>query len=111
MFHSDLKQIYLKKNPMTGSHSLIIDLSNDVISYILSSFKKNHIFSCNQTYCIGMVSVTSTSMKIRPPTAEVTPRNWPMCVQIVQYNTIFFFKNLKHSPQKMIIYDRLSIRR
>ena len=37
MFYSDLKQIYfIKIIPMTGSHSLIIDLSNDVFFHILN---------------------------------------------------------------------------
>ena len=35
MFYSDLKQIYfIKIIPKTGSHSLIIDLSNDVFLHI-----------------------------------------------------------------------------
>ena len=41
MFYSDLKQIYfIKIVPTTGSHSLIIDLSNDMFF---------HIFYCHLT--------------------------------------------------------------
>ena len=40
--YSNLKQIYfIKKYPTTGSHNLIIDLSNNIFSHILSLFNKN----------------------------------------------------------------------